>query len=73
VSVPIEIVRCPFCGGEARLTRSMEPVTILDRTVVVEDEYYQCRICLERVYRPGMMDAVLSRAKARMALDHLQA
>lgn len=60
------VERCPVCGGEARLTREVGPVTILGRSVEVEDEYYRCANCGEQVYRPGMMDAVLRRATARI-------
>lgn len=60
------IVRCPVCAGEARLTHKVRPITILGRSVEVEDEYYRCESCGEEVYRPGMMDAVLRRATARI-------
>jgi putative zinc finger/helix-turn-helix YgiT family protein len=60
------IERCPICGGEARLTGSVRPVTILGRSVEVLDEYYRCGSCGEEVYRPGMMDAVLRRATAKI-------
>lgn len=58
--------RCPVCGGEARLTREVRPITILGRSVEVEDEFYRCASCGEEVYRPGMMDAVMRRATAKI-------
>jgi len=61
-----ETARCPVCGGEARLTLEVRPVTILARSVAVEDEFYRCVTCGEEVYRPGMMDAVLRRATAKI-------
>lgn len=61
-----EVDRCPVCGGEARLTREVRPITILGRSVQVEDEFYHCAACGEEVYRPGMMDAVMRRATAKI-------
>ncbi|HEV7588213.1 MAG TPA: type II toxin-antitoxin system MqsA family antitoxin [Longimicrobium sp.] len=58
--------RCPVCGGEAHLTREVRPITILARSVAVEDEFYRCTRCREEVYRPGMMDAVMRRATAKI-------
>jgi len=58
--------RCPICGGEAYLTREVRPITILARSVAVEDEFYRCTECREEVYRPGMMDAVMRRATAKI-------
>src|SRR5215207_8275128 len=58
--------RCPLCGGEAHLTREVRPVTILARSVAVEDEFYRCAKCAEEVYRPGMMDGVMRRATAKI-------
>lgn len=60
------IDRCPICGGEAHLTREVRPITILARSVAVEDEFYRCTKCGEEVYRPGMMDAVTRRATAKI-------
>ena len=61
-----EVDRCPICGGEAHLTRKVRPITILGRSVAVEDEFYRCTQCREEVYRPGMMDAVMRRATAKI-------
>ena len=61
-----EVDRCPVCGGEARLMREARPITILGRSVEVEDEFYRCASCGEEVYRPGMMDAVMRRATAKI-------
>jgi putative zinc finger/helix-turn-helix YgiT family protein len=58
--------RCPVCGGDAHLTREVRPITILARSVAVEDEFYRCSRCGEEVYRPGMMDAVMRRATAKI-------
>jgi putative zinc finger/helix-turn-helix YgiT family protein len=61
-----EVDRCPICGGEAHLTREVRPITILARSVAVEDQFYRCTMCHEEVYRPGMMDAVMRRATAQI-------
>ncbi|MFL5540818.1 MAG: type II toxin-antitoxin system MqsA family antitoxin [Longimicrobiaceae bacterium] len=61
-----EVDRCPVCGGEASLTREVRPITILGRSAEVEDEFYRCAACGEEVYRPGMMDAVMRRATAKI-------
>src|SRR5687767_9351837 len=61
-----EVDRCPICGGEAHLTREVRPITILARSVAVEDQFYRCTKCNEEVYRPGMMDAVMRRATAKI-------
>jgi len=61
-----EVDRCPVCGAEAHLTREVRPITILGRSVAVEDEFYRCSRCGEEVYRPGMMDAVMRRATAKI-------
>ena len=61
-----EVDRCPICGGEVLLTREVRPITILARSVAVEDEFYRCTRCEEEVYRPGMMDAVMRRATAKI-------
>ena len=61
-----EVGRCPICGAESHLTREVRPITILGRSVAVEDEFYRCAQCGEEVYRPGMMDAVMRRATAKI-------
>ena len=61
-----EVERCCICGGEARLTREVRPITILARSVAVEDEFYRCSQCGEEVYRPGMMEAVIRLATAKI-------
>jgi len=61
-----EMDRCPICGGEAHLTREVRPITILGRSVAVEDEFYRCTQCREEVYRAGMMDVVMRRATAKI-------
>jgi putative zinc finger/helix-turn-helix YgiT family protein len=58
--------RCPVCGGEANLTREVRPLTILGRSVAVEDEFYRCHRCAEEYFHPGMMDAVMRRATAQI-------
>jgi YgiT-type zinc finger domain-containing protein len=59
-------VDCGICGGTAELRREVRPVTILGRTVEVEDEFYLCANCGEELYLPGMMDAVMRRATTRI-------
>jgi putative zinc finger/helix-turn-helix YgiT family protein len=61
-----EVERCCICGGEARLTREVRPITILARSVAVEDVFYRCSQCGEEVYRPGMMEAVMRLATAKI-------
>ncbi|HEU4451834.1 MAG TPA: hypothetical protein VFR81_02205 [Longimicrobium sp.] len=39
-------------------------IRIRDRAAVTLDEFYRCGSCGEEFYLPGMMDAVLQRAKA---------
>lgn len=61
-----ESERCAVCGGHAVLTREVRPIRILQREVEVEDEFYRCTRCGEELYRPGMMDAVATRATAKI-------
>jgi putative zinc finger/helix-turn-helix YgiT family protein len=60
---------CGLCGGPAKLHREIRPIRILGRTVEVEDEFYRCSACEEEFYLPGMMDAVMKRATARIRED----
>jgi putative zinc finger/helix-turn-helix YgiT family protein len=57
---------CPVCGGMADLTAEVRPMDVGGRTVEVPDEFYRCRACSEEYYHPGMLDAVLKRAVARV-------
>lgn len=57
---------CSLCGGPVQLHREVRPIRILGRTVEVEDEFYRCASCEEEFYLPGMMDAVMKRATARI-------
>lgn len=59
-------IACGVCGGTAWLTREVRPVTVAGRTADVEDEFYRRSKCGEERYLPGMMDAVLRRATARI-------
>src|SRR5215213_7018380 len=57
---------CPVCGGVADFTAEVRPMNVGGRAVEVPDEFYRCRNCGEEYYHPGMLDAVLKRAIARV-------
>jgi putative zinc finger/helix-turn-helix YgiT family protein len=62
-------IPCAVCGGEARLMSEEREVRIGRRAVMALDEFYRCGSCGEEFYLPGMMDAVLRRATARIRAE----
>ncbi len=60
-------IECGVYAGDALLTRETRPVTVAGRTAEAEDEFYRCTNCGEELYLPGMMDAVIQRARTRIA------
>jgi putative zinc finger/helix-turn-helix YgiT family protein len=58
--------QCPICGGTMDLVRKVRRIDIGQRSARVEDEFYRCRECKEQLYAPGMMDAVMRRAAAKI-------
>jgi putative zinc finger/helix-turn-helix YgiT family protein len=63
------IIQCGICGGEATLVSQEREIRIGRRAVTALDELYRCGSCEEEFYLPGMMDAVLRRATARIRAE----
>ena len=53
---------CGICGEDAFLVSEEREVSIGKRSAVVEDEFFRCSGCGEKLYEPGQMDAVMVRA-----------
>jgi putative zinc finger/helix-turn-helix YgiT family protein len=62
-------IQCSICGGEAQLVSLEREIRIGRRAVMALDEFYRCGSCEEEFYLPGMMDAVLRRATARIRAE----
>jgi putative zinc finger/helix-turn-helix YgiT family protein len=64
-----QTIECWLCGGPGDLRKETRPLSIRGRAVEVENEFYGCRACGEEFLLPGMMDAVMTRATARIRAE----
>lgn len=60
------MMKCPICGGEARLVREEGEYHLGHRRAVVLHEFYRCEACDECFYTPEQSKAVHERAVERL-------
>lgn len=64
-----ETQACPICGGAAAVVIAPGEISIGRRSVMVEDEYFECQQCKETFVSPEQMDRVQRRASAAIRAE----